>query len=319
MFIRPHFLYLFIPLLIVFGISYKKKRLTQSWADICDPHLLTFLTKEGSKHLSLSKLLLFCMSTLMILALSGPSWQIKPHQTLDKHSSLMVLLNLSAEMSAKDIKPSRLARAKFKLNDLFNILPETDIGLIAFTKEAFLVSPLTQDTETLKLFFPELRIETMPIGGSNISQAIKLAQQSLLSAGKSTGHILLLTTGSASREALRAAKSAYQHGYRVDILAFGTRLGAPIINEENQQVMSKLNKAMLKKLALSGGGIYQSITNSDKDIQALAHNITSNNAVSKQQQNILNTRSDDGYFLLWLMLPLILIFFRQGFLKEAIS
>lgn len=77
---------------------------------------------------------------------------------LAPENPVMILLNLSTDMAEKDLTPSRLARAKFEISDLLKMIPSAQSGLIVYSDEPFLISPLTDDARLLDNLLPRLTL-----------------------------------------------------------------------------------------------------------------------------------------------------------------
>ena len=165
---------------------------------------------------------------LLIIALSGPSWKDKQVPALENSSALVIALDLSRSMNASDQLPSRLQRAKFKIYDILNLRKEGETALIAYAGDAFTVSPLTDDVQTINAQLPALTPDIMPVQGNNLRAALQESIDLLLQAEHSTGDILLITDDVNGADDLELFKEAAQHGFRTSILGVGTIEGAPV-------------------------------------------------------------------------------------------
>ncbi len=105
----------------------------------------------------------------------------------------MIVLNTSQTMLSTDIAPDRMSRARFKVLDILKRLDEGQVGLIAYTSEPFLVSPLTRDANTLTAMVPALDTSIMPVGGQDAGKALKMAASMIERVQPSGGQILLIT------------------------------------------------------------------------------------------------------------------------------
>lgn len=297
-----------------------KRNSLDAWASICDKHLYQFLAKEqyGQRHFTLKILFALC-GLLIILTLSGLSWQKKISNAVTKSDSIIVAIDLSSAISAEDLKPSRIERAKYKLHDLFGLLKESEVGLIAYSKEAFVVSPLTTDINTLKLFIPELSPSIMPAQGNNMSAALKMAESLFKNAGKLQGNILLMSAGVVSEADIALAHRLYKQGFYISVLGIGTKYGAPVVDKEGSQAISKLDKNGLMQLAKAGGGSYQTLTVKDNDIKQIIGQMKTRNSSYQASENKLAVRKDNGHALLFLIVPLFLLCFRKQFMRGVLS
>ena len=118
-FLRPFWLLLLAPLALVLWSLWRPRAAANAWQRICDPNLLRYLLIERGGSDSRWFLWLLALAWLLtVLALAGPTWSKRVqsvHQTLDAR---VLVLDLSRSMLAQDLKPSRMARARFKIMDL---------------------------------------------------------------------------------------------------------------------------------------------------------------------------------------------------------
>lgn len=314
--IRPYFLLAIIPLIIVLLILIKRSPSKNHWQAVCDPHLIkSLMTQVGKNYQRLTLVLIFISGLVMVIALAGPSFQKLPQASYAKKQATVIVLDMSSEMNAKDIKPSRLQRAKFKIDDLLKNMPEGQIGLIAFTQEAFLVSPLTNDQHTLKLLLNELTPQIMPVDGSNISSALNQAAKLIKQANYTAGNILVLTANKANSTDLQTAKKLAKDNFHTSILGMATALGAPLYDSYQLKHISKLDVKSLDNLASAGKGKFITFSSTDKDINKIISFFKNETSNYKKQQQNLSTWQDEGRILILLLLPLVLLAFRRGFLE----
>lgn len=211
---------------------------------------------------------------LVTLALARP--QAGGRSTLQKQTGLdiVVALDFSKSMLARDIYPSRLERAKRELERLMDHLSGDRIGLVAFAGET-LTYPPTTDYAAVKLFWRDLGPGDMPVGGTAIGRAIKasltllkaLRRQDVATRGQA---ILLLTDGEDTEsEPLAAADEAAALGVKIFTVGIGSRSGEliPEVNEagevtgylkdqDGKYVTSRLAEDMLGQLAQKTDGAY---------------------------------------------------------------
>ena len=162
-FIRPMVLWLLpIVLFIIWQLQRSNSR-DDGWSKICDPHLLDAIKinkgAKGSKWL----FLLWPISIIAILAIAGPAFRKLPTPVIKNQSALIIVLDVSRSMLADDIKPNRLERAKFKINDILDKRKDGQTALIVYAGDAFVVTPLTDDTETIALMLKAISPDIMPV------------------------------------------------------------------------------------------------------------------------------------------------------------
>ena len=226
-------------------------------------------------------------------------------------------------MDATDIKPSRLVRARLKLIDILQQRREGQTALIVYAAQAFTVSPLTDDTNTIISLIGSLDSNMMPQQGSDSAIAIARAAQLLQQAGVPKGDILLITDG-ISDNTLNEVKT-YQH--RVSVLSVGTLEGAPIAlrdggflkDNSGAIVIPKLIEAPLQQLAQQGNGRYHRISTDETDIRYLLDIVTAEDETQEAVKG-LNTDQwrEEGPWLLLLLLPLAALTFRRGYLAIVV-
>ncbi|MDI1352524.1 MAG: VWA domain-containing protein, partial [bacterium] len=174
--LRPWWLLAILPLVTMTIVLWRQAPQLHAWEKICDPHLLDhLLQKKAAKKPPFSLLLLFFSSLFMILALAGPSWYKLPAVTYKPIQPRVLVLDLSEHMMNSDLTPNRLSRAKFKLHDLFNRKDVGQLGLIVFTGEPFVVSPLTDDGQTIASLLSSLTPDIMPVAGQKLESALEEA------------------------------------------------------------------------------------------------------------------------------------------------
>ena len=321
-FIRPYWLLALLPYVGILFFLLKSKLSRGNWASVCDEDLLPYLLQEKAVTQSRWPLTTGALATLLIItAIAGPTWNRLPSPVFRNDSALVIALNMSPTMNAEDIKPSRLIRARYKIADILALRKDGQTALLVYSGDAFTVTPLTDDSETIASQLEALTTNIMPSEGSNTELAINKAVELFKQAGLQKGQIFLITD-QVDDEGLSAAK--HLDGYTLSVLGAGTNDGAPIALTEggfmkNQQgtiVIPKLDSKLLSKLAEIGKGRYQTITANHSDIKNLLAGLDQPmQQDGKENKNILLEQWDDkGPWLLAIALPLAALSFRKGLL-----
>ena len=150
-FIRPYWLLALIPFLGVFSLLLKNKLSAGNWSSVCDAELLPYLLQDKAVNDSRWTLTTGAMASLLvIIALAGPTWKRLPSPVFRNDSALVIALSLAPSMDAEDIKPSRLIRARYKISDILAQRKDGQTALLVYAGDAFTVTPLTDDTETIE-------------------------------------------------------------------------------------------------------------------------------------------------------------------------
>ena len=234
---------------------------------------------------------------LCYFAAAGPTWEKRPIPTLVPENPVMILLNLSSDMQVSDLQPNRLNRAKFKISDLLNSLATAQSGLIVYSQEPFLITPISDDTDLIKNLLPAVNFDIMPTNGDRLDRAIELAMEKLKNGGYREGNIIIFSADVGERfdKALETAKNAATQKYKVSVI----------------QTSAEMNEK-LKLIARYGQGYYHRLTNNDQDIAGLDKFINQNISELKQSENEQSTWLDMGYYLCFVPLVCCLFFFRRG-------
>ena len=320
-FIRPWWLLALVPLA---GLLWRIKSVMtgqSQWSKVCDAHLLPhLLVTEDQAGRGLSWWLLAVGSLLAVLILAGPSWSKQTIPVYQAKNARVIVFNLSPSMYAEDLKPSRLVRARFKALDVLKHIHEGQTGMVVFSGEPFVVSPLTQDANTIASMIPVLNPNIMPLGGDKVGLALREAGKLFQQAGVSKGHILLVTDNGGGPAALKAARKLHSRGFITDVLGIGTTQGAPIpltnggfkLNASGNIEIPKLNPQALQALAKAGGGRYRGFTNTNSDVNQLLAAMKVNRFEMKAEKTKHQSSlwKDDGHWFVLLLIPLALFAFR---------
>ncbi len=320
--LRPEWLLMLIPLLVLAWLFWSKKLFSRDWESVIDPRLLPHLLigKAGSK--SIWPLLLWTtLGMIVVLSLSGPVWKKLPIPVFKQQSALIIILDLSSSMNAQDVKPSRLVRARLKLLDLLKNRKEGQTALVAFAATAYTVSPLTDDTDTIQSLVSSLTTGIMPVQGSRADLGVEKALELFQNAGITRGDILLISDGVTEKSVNRLQVLDFKN-YHLSVLAAGTKEGAPIPepsggflkDNKGSIVIAKLEKDKLRTLASSFGGVFNGMTVDDSDLNRLQKIFDSNKTLNDHEQTDFKADryQEEGPWLLLLVLPLAALVFRRG-------
>ncbi len=302
-FLRPWLLLLLIPLFFI-GYYIRESKSQSSWQKVIDKKLLDFLLIKGTagkRHLYIWISLLGL--TLAIISSAGPSFNKIEIPAYNVENPIMIVLNMSSDMNETDIAPSRLNRAKYKINDFLDLLKGVQVGLEIYSSEPFVISPLTDDAKIIQNLLPAINFDIMPANGDRLDRAIALGVEKIKSAGFKKGRLLIFTpdVGQKFDLAIEAAKKAKSENFVIDIVGVTTKT-----NEK------------LSYIADAGGGEYWNMQTDDSRILALAQNINTSIGNLKESKNLRSIWLDAGWYLIPLTLICCLLFFRKGILSIVI-
>ncbi|QYK08642.1 vWA domain-containing protein [Shewanella mangrovisoli] len=305
-FIRPLWLLTLIPLAIVLMLRWRRDDVQQRLVFFPN-HLRSALTlNQGGWRSQLPLKILMLLLLLAVIICAGPTWEREASPFGEDDAALLVLLDSSESMKQQDVAPDRLSRAKHKILDLIAARSGGKTGLMVFAGSAHVAMPVTSDAKVLQPYLEAISPEVMPLSGKAAQTALsQLAEQLPANAGNS---VLLLTDG-VDQLTIDAFERYFteqfeQPPYQLLILAIG---------DPDVQSQVPVDVDSLANLADSTGGSLYRLTIDDADIQALERKI--------ERFSMLNSDSsmpwlDEGYWLLWPLALLSLLWFRRGWLVK---
>jgi len=325
-FIYPWWLLLLLPLaLLLWQLRRYRGSTGGEWNRVVDPRLQPYVIIRGETvQQQRSWWLIALAGVIAITALAGPAWKKQPQPVHKLQSPLVILLDLSASMYAQDQKPNRLTRARFELSDLLEARHEGQTALIVYAGDAFAVTPLTQDDDTILAQVKALSPAIMPVPGSRADLALKSAEKLFEQGGVSSGDILLLTDGIPKpARAASIARELAAKGFDLSIIGIGTENGAPIPlpgggflkDRQGTMIVAKLQMKQLRQVADAGNGIAIEATLDDRDLQQMLSRFTRHQSLAvSDSEDPLQAQlwRNEGIWLLLLLLPLAALTFRRG-------
>lgn len=212
----------------------------------------------------------FIRNTLgfLILAMAGPVYGSKKVKATKETLELVICLDISNSMNAKDISKenSRLDISKRALIQLINNLIGEQIGLVLFANSAFVQLPLTSDYPAGKLFIKDVETSMISDQGTSIGEALNVATN-MFSEKKVAKGIILVTDGEDHEAGLEnVLENMREKSIQLSVLGIGTREGGLVPKDPQRPeigyktdamgktVLSKLNRELIKDIAQKAGG-----------------------------------------------------------------
>ena len=204
------------------------------------------------------------------LAAAGPRWGVESVEERASAADIVMALDVSKSMLARDVAPNRLERQRVLARRLLRDLGSDRVGLVAFAGRAYVLSPMTVDHSALQLYLDALDPEIVSQGGSSLASAVRQATdlaRGPQDAGR--GAVLLVTDGEALEDeaaVLEAASRAARVGITIHAVGVGTERGAPVPESDaggsqaykrgpdGEIVISRLNASLLEEVARQTGG-----------------------------------------------------------------
>lgn len=315
---------IFVPFVwILYIFFYRTHHPVHQLEKFVDSHLLPYLLiNHTTKTHSLWKTLLLwsVVWSCLVIALAGPRWTFREMETFSKDQSLVILLDLSESMNATDVKSSRLARAKQKIEDLINLSKGVKIGFIAFAADPHMLTPVTEDTETILHLLPSLGTDLVYIQGSRLSSALDMASTMLdAEPGRNKAILVISDGGFEDSSAMITAKKIADKGVYIYAMGVGTLEGAPmqdhegnVIKKHGTPVLSKLEKERLSEISKAGNGRYLETHYSDHAENAILMDLEKRSEAQMQIGKKSRHWDEHFYLLILPVLPIILWWFRRG-------
>ena len=300
---------LLVPVILLLWFMFRRQDPSRGLKAVIAPELLKHLVVSGDEEGGRIKPLhvLTAVWVLACVALAGPAWQKEQTPFSEDRSSLFVVLKVTPSMMAQDIQPSRLTRAVQKTGDLLALRPGTRTGLLAYAGSAHLVMPLTTDPDIITYFASSLSPDLMPVSGDDPVQAVEMAARRLQEAG--TPASILLVADNVD-PVFQQSLARVRRDYGFDIHVFGVAAGPDVVPPAGSPPAPFIDENAMAAAASAGGGRLVTVTPDDSDVQALNDRVTRSIASAPAGEGA--RWRDAGYYLLWPLLLLALLFWRKG-------
>ncbi|MGF1902827.1 vWA domain-containing protein [Aliivibrio sifiae] len=318
-FLYPLWFLALIPLGVLVLIQRKNKNTT----GLIAPHIakqLGMTQKTQGNGFTLGLVLAWLSVTT---ALAGPSFGYKDSPSFQLSGARVLVMDMSRSVYATDVKPNRLTQEKYKAKDLLPYWKEGMTGLVAYGADSYLVSPLTEDSQTLNNLITNLSPEIMPYKGkgSNLLAAVAQSIEMMTKSGHQQGDIIVLTDGISNQQLDKVMSRVKGTKWRISLLGIGTKNGAPIelpsgqllTDSSGKTVVATLDSDPLVTLAQATNGVAQLIQSDNSDIETIARlTKTPLEQVTQNSDTQVNSRANHGYWLLFPLVLFSLLSFRKG-------
>ncbi len=263
---------------------------------------------------------------LMVIALAQPVMNGQKIKVQAKSSEIMIALDISDSMKAEDFYPSRIELAKMKILDFISNLESQRVGVSAFAKNAYLVSPLSFDHKAVNYLLKQLKPSSITEKGTDFLTLLQSANEFLKDS--ELKNLFIVTDGGDDKDFSKEIAFAKDKGIKVFILAVATSKGAPVkiengefLKQNGKILISKLNEN-ISDLATKTGGTYIEASISNLDVKTMLKEIN-----TKAEKKTLDEEEMVSYTQLFYMpLALALLFilialssFRKDRSVEVVS
>ncbi len=317
---HPEYLYALLLVPVVLGLylltQYARRNALRRFGE---SDLVGRLMPRASRYRHPTKLaMLLSAVALLSIGWANPQWGVRREKVKSRGVDVFVAMDISQSMLARDVRPSRLERAKKFAQNLVDGLEGNRIGLILFAGNAYLQAPITSDYTAIDLFLKSANPDMAPTQGTAITDAVDLAERSFEEGSRNHRALVIISDGeNHDTEALQRTERARANGLLTFAIGVGTPEGdfIPVIVDgradykrsgDGSPVRSRLNEEMLQQVAEKGGGAYFNLnqSRSEQVINALAARI---DAIEKRELEQRVFDEYESYFQYFIGLGLLLI------------
>ena len=324
-FLNPQWLWGLLACGVIALLLKSQSKPVSAWRQLIAPQLFKHQRiKVGSKTLMQPRHILVVILVSGVIAMSGPSWQRDVPEALDQQAAVVVVLNNQLSMYSTDVQPTRNQRAKQKVHDLMAARPKAQFGLVTYAGTAHSVVPVTNDPDFVSLFLDALEPSLMPVfdnkgQGNNLDAALAQTLQ-LLKGIDRPANVVLVTDSIEEQDVDLINDFTSVSGFPVQVLAVGTAEGGPLKLPKgyrvNVPVETKLNIDPFVELRDTGVSVV-GISADNSDIEWLNQRIESDTKNAQNDDPQFEWKNN-GYTLIWLLLPLALLWFRKGWTMYSV-
>lgn len=256
---------------------------------------------------------------LLALAIANPRRAEQRNPPPQESADVLIALDVSQSMLARDVAPSRIEQAKVFVQKLAAALDGERLGLIFFAGDAYPQMPLSTDVESLVMFARNASPDFAADQGTDFGPVLEQAAR-LFESDAEAGHALVVVSDGEHHEADVAvlAKKARAAGMVIHTVSVGTAGGGTIPDGwggfrrdyQGQVIRTRSDAALLRELAITGGGAAVAATDADA-INTLVEE------VGRLQKSTVESRSYTAYvsYFQWLLLPALLLLVLEQVLR----
>lgn len=313
-FLHPYWFLALPPLLALAVWLARRRGRDGAWPRLLDGELLSLLRLSESGAGRSPWMLVGLAWALAVLALAGPTWQRQITPAYRAPAAWIVALELSPSMDAADVAPSRIARARYAIDNLLSASQDARVGLVAFAGDSYTVAPLTSDVATIRNLALPLAPSLMPEAGDRLAPALEESARLLQAAPGRDRQVIVLTDGFTDpAQALVTAQQLHRQGIVVNVVGIGTSSGAPepdgnggfVRDASGQVVLTRLDADLLRRVATAGSGRFvplSALPDLVADLHAAGSREMSSSVAAPRVK--LASWLNDG---VWLLPPLLLL------------
>jgi Ca-activated chloride channel family protein len=306
-------------------IRYRQRKIGQKYGEM---PLLKLLMPDSSPKMQNFKFILVCLIfSCLVFALANPQMGSGVEKGKRKGIDIMLCVDVSNSMLAKDYAPNRLEAAKRAMSLFVEELKGDRIGIVVFAGNAFVQLPITSDYAAAKMFISNISTRMISTQGTDIATAIDKAAASMLPQSDVAMNpnqpltqkvIVVISDGEDHfTEAIDMASAVAKKGILVYTIGVGNSLGEPIPlrassggdymkDKEGNTVITRLNEQILREISQAGNGSYIHANNAHIGLDILTKDL--NKLEKAEIEDVIFSRYESRYYVpLWIALVLLII------------
>jgi len=274
-FLNPEFFFLFLLLPLVIGWLYWKRN--EQFATLKMSSVKGFKTTQSLAAKLKPYLFVLRIATMssLIIALARPrTVDISNETKSTKGLDIVMSVDVSSSMLAKDLLPNRLEALKKVAKTFIENRPNDRIGIVVYAAEAYTKTPVTSDKAIVLEAIESIRFDNVIKDGTGIGMGLTTAVNRLKESKAKSKVIILLTDGVNNAgfiEPETASEIAREYGIKVYTIGLGTNGKAQFpyaISSTGEMLFRmmpvEIDEKLLKTIAKNTGGKYFRATNNDK-------------------------------------------------------
>jgi Ca-activated chloride channel family protein len=311
-FVHAQLFWILIVPLIAFGFFILRHQ--DNFLEIFDTEVLKRLSiGDDSMSVTARNTILLLALFFLLLALARPAINQGEHTLEQEGFSALLALDISASMRSKDIYPNRLEFAKKNISYLFDILPNTELGLIAFSHSVFMLAPFSSDKVILEQLLDGVEDQYISMNSTNFKSLAHFSAKVLKK--KEPKILILFTDGGEAKDTIEFAKVIKKEKITLYVVLLGTEQGSPVLDKQgnavsqNGKIIISKRDDTLGKIATKSGGAYILASGGRSSIKKLLEKIQKKHQYYKKGRVTIYDREELFYYPLGFGLLLLLIGF----------
>lgn len=282
--------------------------------------LLKKLAPNRSVFKSVLKFLVLSLALVLIsFALVNPKIGTKLETIKREGVDIVFALDVSTSMLAEDVAPNRIQKSKQLVTQIINSLAGDRVGIIGYAGSSFPQVPITTDFSAAKLFLSSMNTDMVSSQGTAITEAISMAQ-TYYNDEEQTNRVLFIISDGEDHEGNVSAivQEAAELGIRIFTIGVGTEKGAPIPikrngilqyykrDQNNQQVITRLNAETLNEISSLADGEYIDGSNTKEVVEAVTAILNGMDTTEFEAKQYTDFKDQFQWFLLGALFLLVI-------------